>query len=147
MIGIEQTEGSSYPVLHLESSFVEFMLELRPLFLQELFWELLSQLILGFAHERTNGFQVTLECSLQLRYRRSRKVRLLQQKSNIFYLPVYMLRLIFLSSMHICIPVCMYSHALQHQKSQANKKWIQNVHVLFLHQNFLFFQMVHLSLM
>jgi hypothetical protein len=33
-------------------------------------------------------------------------------------------------SMHICIPVRMYSHALQEQTSHTHKKKMQNAHVV-----------------
>jgi hypothetical protein len=46
----------------------------------------------------------------------------------------------------ICIPVCLYSHALQEQKPDKNSNLMQNVHVVSRSKCIVIFQMVHLFL-
>jgi hypothetical protein len=41
-----------------------------------------------------------------------------------------MLRFLCVRGMHICIPACMHSRALQVQKSHTNKNEMQNFHVV-----------------
>jgi hypothetical protein len=53
-----------------------------------------------------------------------------------------MLRFVCMGGMPICIPACLYSHALQGQKSHRNKTKYK-ISMLFLDQNYIFFPMVH----